>query len=83
MSTLNEKLEEMREASWGSWPKEKRALVERARDALAASGLIERALNPGDAAPDFKLPDADGRDVTLSNLLRSGPVVVVFYRGHW
>lgn len=34
-------------------------------------------------APDFTLPDQDGRPVTLSAELRAGPVLLVFFRGHW
>jgi cytochrome oxidase Cu insertion factor (SCO1/SenC/PrrC family) len=34
-------------------------------------------------APEFSLPDADGKTVALSALLAKGPVVVVFYRGYW
>ncbi|HEY2216433.1 MAG TPA: redoxin domain-containing protein, partial [Solirubrobacteraceae bacterium] len=33
---------------------------------------------PGDQAPDFELPDQDGRPVKLSNF-RGQPVVVYFY----
>ena len=36
-------------------------------------------LKVGDNAPDFTLPDEDGRTVTLSTLLAAGPVVLVFY----
>lgn len=35
-------------------------------------------IEPGDQAPDFALPDQDGRTVKLSDL-RGGPVVVYFY----
>ncbi len=35
-------------------------------------------LTPGDPAPDFTLPDADGNDVTLSEL-RGHKVIVYFY----
>jgi thioredoxin-dependent peroxiredoxin len=35
-------------------------------------------LNPGDPAPDFELPDQDGRPVKLSDF-RGQPVVVYFY----
>lgn len=35
-------------------------------------------LSPGDAAPDFTLPDADGRPVTLS-ALRGGAVLLYAY----
>jgi peroxiredoxin len=35
------------------------------------------------AAPDFILPDHAGRTWRLSDVLARGPVVLVFYRGHW
>ena len=34
-------------------------------------------------APEFSLPDQKGQQVSLRELLREGPVLVVFYRGHW
>jgi peptidoglycan/LPS O-acetylase OafA/YrhL len=38
----------------------------------------------GAKAPDFSLPDTNGRTVRLSDVLsRSNGVVLVFYRGHW
>jgi peroxiredoxin len=37
----------------------------------------------GESLPEFALPDEKGRFVSLSSLLRSGPVVVSFNRGHW
>jgi thioredoxin-dependent peroxiredoxin len=40
--------------------------------------MTETRLAPGDAAPDFTLPDADGRDVTLSSL-RGQRVIIYFY----
>lgn len=43
--------------------------------ALGAAG----ALHVGDRAPDFTLPDTEGRPVTLSRLLEDGPVVVFFF----
>jgi peroxiredoxin len=51
-------------------------------------GQLERSgmapgLAAGDEAPDFELPDATGRQVRLSDLLRNGPVVLSFYRGEW
>jgi len=81
--SLNEQLEKMREASWGSWAPEKREAMYRAADELARSGILEGVLKDGDTAPDFALPDAQGDRVQLSELLRTGPVVLTFYRGHW
>jgi len=40
--------------------------------------VTEVRLQPGDEAPDFTLPDADGNSVTLS-ALRGQQVVVYFY----
>lgn len=40
--------------------------------------LAERA-----KAPDFTLRSHQGARVALSELLRRGPAVIVFYRGHW
>ena len=42
-----------------------------------------RPLEQGKPAPEFALPDADGRTYTLSELRAGGPVVVVFYQGSW
>ncbi len=50
---------------------------------LAESGIAHLALQVGAKAPDFTLPDAHGRPVTLSALLARGPAVVTFYRGGW
>ena len=83
LMSLNDELEMMREASWGRWPAEKRAILYRVRDEIAASGLIERALKPGDRAPDFQLPAVEGTPVRLLDVRSRGPVVISFYRGHW
>jgi peroxiredoxin Q/BCP len=39
----------------------------------------EPAVEPGDQAPDFTLPDQDGQPRSLSSLLAGGPVVLFFY----
>jgi peroxiredoxin len=51
--------------------------------AVSPEEAVSLALGVGDTAPDFELPDPSGRRVRLSDLLRSGPVVVAFYRGSW
>jgi thioredoxin-dependent peroxiredoxin len=37
----------------------------------------------GEAAPDFELPESTGASRRLSELVAEGPVVLLFYRGHW
>ncbi len=41
------------------------------------------APNVGDPLPDFVLPDQNGHLVGLQEMLKDGPVVVAFLRGHW
>ena len=36
-------------------------------------------LKAGDKAPDFTLPDQDGQEVRLAELLKEGPVLLYFY----
>ena len=40
-------------------------------------------LRVGERPPDFTLPDAAGRPVTLADYRGKKPVVLVFYRGYW
>ena len=50
---------------------------------LVESGFADKAINVGDKAPDFSLPDVHGKQTRLSDLLKEGPVVINFYRGGW
>jgi len=40
-------------------------------------------LKVGDKAPDFSLPNGDGKVIVLSEYTQRSPVVLVFYRGFW
>ena len=40
-------------------------------------------LKVGAKAPDFVLPNGDGKLVSLSEYTSRSPVVLVFYRGFW
>lgn len=46
---------------------------------LLAMLLGVTPLKVGDKAPEFTLPDTDGKPVALSTLLQSGPVILAFY----
>ena len=41
------------------------------------------SLKLGVKAPDFALPNGDGKMVVLSEYTQRSPVVLVFYRGFW
>jgi hypothetical protein len=80
---LQEKLNAMREMSKTRIPPETRAVMERSIEDLRVSGIMNRVARVGQAAPDFTLPVADGRAVSLAELRARGPVVLSFYRGRW
>jgi peroxiredoxin len=51
--------------------------------AWRAKGRPADAVAVGDILSDFTLPDANGHEVSLSDLVADGPLVLVFYRGGW
>jgi len=64
-------------------PAERLAVVDLAAEELIHSGLAGRALKAGDHAPGFELPDGDGMLWRSEDLLRRGPLAMVFFRGRW
>lgn len=53
------------------------------RVALEAATLANRALRAGSLAPAFRLRDYDGQQVSLQELISTGPAIVHFFRGSW
>ncbi len=47
------------------------------------SGILGKALNVGDKAPDFALNNALNKSVSLYKELENGPVILTWYRGGW
>ena len=64
-------------------PTGRAALYEAKIEELRAEFASESAIGVDDPAPDFALPNAAAKSVVLKDLLRSGPVVLTFYRGGW
>jgi peroxiredoxin len=58
-------------------------VVERMITRLRSVSAGKDAPQPGEAMPDFLLPDERGRLHSLQDYLSRGPVVVAFHRGHW
>jgi len=80
---LSDSLDKKRADFLASAPKEAIKSYQDGIDAVAASGIYNKALKTGDKAPDFELEDAFGNKVSLSSLLKKGPVVLTWYRGGW
>ncbi len=82
-ATLKAALEERRALMEKYVPADSLAISRRAVEELRASGMLDRILPVGAAAPWFELPDQDGKSVNSAALLASGPLVVLFLRGRW
>lgn len=50
---------------------------------LAAQAQKPEGLFINSKAPDFRLKDQSGVEVSLKELRKKGPVVLLFYRGNW
>ena len=88
MSKVQDRLDEFKKAFESgappyNAPREAIEAMHRATAELKATGIENRALKVGDRAPSFTLFNQDHVEVASTNLLREGPLVVSFFRGHW
>ena len=81
--TLQERLDRIRTGFEKQVPPDALALMHRVTDDLRSSGILDRVPKEGEAAPTFELEDSRGGRVSLGGLLKKGPAVVTFFRGHW
>ncbi len=81
MSTLREQLQRIKENSSKRIPPEFQPIMQRAAEQLRQSGIAARSLHVGGRAPEFSLPDVNGKIISSAELLANGPLVVSFYRG--
>lgn len=82
-ATLKEELDQRRTMMRRFVPAATQAINDRVIEELRQSGAADRALKVGDKAPEFTLPDVAGKPVSSAELLKQGPLVVVFLRGRW
>ena len=80
---LQDKLNKLKANFVSQAPKEALEIMQRATSDLTNSGIMERVVKIGDAAPEFELTSADKKVVRLKELLSVGPLVLCFYRGKW
>lgn len=88
MSGLQERLDEFKRSFESgappyNAPHEVIELMHRATAELKATGIEERVLKAGARAPSFTLFNQDHAVISSADLLRQGPLVVSFFRGHW
>ncbi|TXH32319.1 MAG: AhpC/TSA family protein [Rhodospirillaceae bacterium] len=80
---LKDQLDALRTEDYANAPPDVTLARQRAVDDLIASGLAERAVHAGRLAPAFRLRDGNGVVMSSHEWLAAGPMVLVFYRGHW
>jgi len=83
MRALGEVLIESLEKRGAALGDDRREAIVRAAEELLDSNIAMRALQIGEAMPDFALHAATGEMVDLKEVLRHGPAVVSFFRGTW
>ena len=81
--SLNERLAALTAQFKSAMSADESAVVEQAAELLRRSGIADRAVKVGQAAPDFTLKDEGGSSVSLTQTREKGPVIVTFYRGVW
>ena len=80
---LDALLNVQRKAGIAKFTKEKNQIYADGITSVVNSGILDKALNVGDKAPNFTLNNALNQPVSLYNTLENGPVVLTWYRGGW
>lgn len=81
-ASLNERLQVIADVARDLRPEYSRA-IDSFAGRLEAVRAGQGAPAIGDPMPLFALPDENGHLVLLEELVRRGPVVITFHRGHW
>jgi peroxiredoxin len=82
-SRLQDQLDEITANTRELVQEERLAIGERAIEELFLSGAEDHILPIGAQAPEFTLPDSNGRLVRSLDMLSVGPLVIKFFRGRW
>lgn len=83
LPSLQDSIESLKTANQAKASPEKRAAYADGIKAVVTAKVVESAAKVGDLAPDFSLKDMRGSEITLSEQLKKGPVVLTWYRGGW
>lgn len=64
-------------------PADIQAIHAKVVEELKQAGAAERSLKASDPAPNFELPDQNGKLVRSAELATRGPLIISFIRGRW
>ena len=76
-------LSTLKDAAHARMPKEQSDAISKSVEDFMQTWNPANAINVGQAFPEFSLPDATGKQVSLKELLAKGPLLISFYRGGW
>jgi hypothetical protein len=83
MMKLQEQLNAIKSKTAAMITPEVSAAMKKGFEELQRSKLLEKTLKVGDPAPDFVLPNGEGKMIDSETLRHQGPLVILFYRGKW
>ena len=81
--SLAAELSSLNEGAHAQMPKEHSHAISTSIEDFLQTWNPANAINVGQLFPDFGLSDATGRQVSLEELLATGPLLISFYRGGW
>jgi hypothetical protein len=82
-ANLQDQLDEITANTRNLVQPERLAVGERAVAELFQTGIEEKILPIGAAAPEFALKDSTGKVLRTADLLDEGPLIIKFFRGRW
>lgn len=80
---LTDELNQQRQQFLTNASKEIIELMGTATEQLRKTGIEKNCLQVGDKAPAITLKDTDNQTIELYKALKTGPVILKFFRGHW
>jgi len=81
--SLKNQLDEKKAHFEATADEEKKIIYNKGIQAVIDAGILNKAKNVGDIAPNFALKNAKGQIVDLKTELKKGPVILLWYRGGW
>jgi len=82
MTTLTELLQEKIQKSSEVIPEDKKKIMEKSTAILKGQTLASKAIKKGDILPEFSLPNATNKMISLSDF-KNDYIIISFYRGGW
>ena len=81
--TIHEQSAQLKAAAAEHLPAEVLDVFNRSIEDFLDQGVPTDSIKAGDVLEPFTLDDATGTPVSLDRIVKSGPAVIVFYRGGW